>query len=185
MPAQTKILTCKHCLLDFANPWQLRQHMAQQHSAPQHKQAKGEKPEGYTCKYCDKHFATRSLIANHYQAWHPDKPRVGNAWAAKEVKESMPVRTPSGLTCPECGFVSKSPQGLGKHRLEVHGVPGISRSTTYAQMSKEKRDAQKERQKAWYYRDKAKKTAAVHTMMLNYCPSCGCNIQSVAAGMTR
>lgn len=29
--------------------------------------------------------------------------------------------------CPECGFVAKSPQGLGAHRRYEHGKKGVSR----------------------------------------------------------
>lgn len=86
---------------------------------PARKTPAGEAPEGRVpCDYCDEAFTSQGMSL-HLSKMHNVKPKTA-------VKQEALGTGP--LTCPECGFGAKAPQGLAVHRFHNHGVKGTTRN---------------------------------------------------------
>ena len=78
------------------------------------------------CPVCLNELSSRKNMVAHVRKSHP----------GYRVRRPQPELTPGAksdpdhpLRCPECGYLSSRPQGLGAHRRIKHGVMGTS---TYA-----------------------------------------------------
>ncbi|XP_064211337.1 zinc finger protein 62 isoform X2 [Tribolium castaneum] len=114
------LVYCKYCKISFANPFQLTNHMNEEHMEDCKPPPKKEKTKQFVCKICGKNFTTASALYAH-QGWHKrgkfeseDKPES----PVPRIKEEP--KTETHFECRTCNAVLPNDTALQIHILEKH-----------------------------------------------------------------
>lgn len=123
---------CEPCEKELVQPLHqlLMEHGQPVVQQPPARSARADKQYVCTVPGCGKAYVRPDGLRQHVAKQHPDsaasEPFV--QVPAASIKETPVAPNEAGVyVCPECAREFKKPQGVGRHRLAIHGVVGVSR----------------------------------------------------------
>jgi hypothetical protein len=111
---------CKYCKISFANPFQLSNHMKDEHMEEFKPHQKKDKSKSFACSLCGKAFSSSSALYAH-QGWH----KRGKLESVKRKEESLlkikeEPQDHFQYQCPTCHAILPNDTALQIHILEKH-----------------------------------------------------------------